>query len=201
MAAVDKAARRLYSEYFGNPQLYKGSVFKMQVVTPFKTTRLNAIKDGGILIAQVGGYMIHAIKVFFLGEDGDRTDFIVSVGPFLDGGQPTIHEAALFLGSAVLDVGAYYVFVPSVAAADLDVESNLLGKVVLMEQAVYLAASFIQAENSTVLYFVDVQSGRLYADLPGGPAMVSSRWRIEARTENSAPETILEHCVHSEEKA
>ncbi len=172
----------------------------MTVKQLFRIKQFRDINDGDLFIGRLGdGAVIHAIKAFLPGEDDDPPKpFIVSVGPFANGDQPTIYEASILRASPVLDVSSYYSFTPSLASADLEglngyAERDLLGKVVLLDQGMYLGAMYRRVMQ---LGFLNVESGALAVNrLPGEPAMVSSRWRIEAAVENSAPEIILEHRV------
>ena len=73
----------------------------MQVEFPYTLTRFGQVEYGAVLFAQLAsGPLVRAVKAFMADEDGNRSDHLVSIGPF---GDDIPDRPVMYLPDAIRD--------------------------------------------------------------------------------------------------
>ena len=175
----------------------------MQVEFPYTLTRFDQVDYGAVLLTQLAsGPVIRAVKAFTTGEDGNRFDHLVSIGPFGDdiSDRPVMYLPDALRDGPVLDVTSQCHFRPCVEPEDLQrldgySSRDLVGRVVLLKNDILLGVVCPGAGGSWDAVFLSVQTGEIVFRLPDDGAMVSSRWNLIAPRKNAPPVLLLKHRV------
>ena len=178
----------------------------MEVEFPYTLSQFRQVEYGAVLVAQLAsGPVIRAMKAFTEDKDGDRCDYLVSIGPFGDDipdipDSPVMYPPKAIRDGPVLDVSTRCRFQPSVEPEDLNrldgySSSDLVGRVVLMSDAILLGVVCPREGGGWEAAFLNVQTGEIVFRLPEGRAMASSRWSLIASRENAPPVSLHVHHV------
>ena len=175
----------------------------MQVEFPYTLTRFGQVEYGAVLFAQLAsGPLVRAVKAFMADEDGNRSDHLVSIGPFGDDipDLPVMYLPDAIRDGPILDVTSQCYFRPSLEPEDLKrldgySSRDLVGRVVLLENDILLGVVCPRGSGSWEAAFLSVQTGEIVFRLPEDRGMTSSRWSLIAPREDAPPALLFEHRV------
>ena len=88
----------------------------MKIQLHGKMTRFEDVQDGALLVACIGStHVVRGIKGFWTGDNGDRQEFLISVGPFVpsDGEHPVVYHGDGVRPEWVVELSPDHVLVPS----------------------------------------------------------------------------------------
>ena len=95
----------------------------MKMESGFTARNVADVAYGSLVLAVIGRHeVVRAIRAFHKrSERGERSDFVVSVGPFVGehGRRPIVYPASDVLGGWVVDVSEAHRFAPSFSPDDL----------------------------------------------------------------------------------
>ncbi len=140
---------------------------------------------GQVLITQLGDDLVRGIKAYYLGEDGERHEFFVTVGPFVreHGHRPVVYLGEDVAESLAIDVTEHCQIKPSLLPQDISSEppkgDDGVGMLLVgSNRSLLKAANFGRAGGAQVSY-LNLESGEL-SDLPDDRFVALRRWSVEA---------------------
>ena len=140
---------------------------------------------GQVLITQLGDDLVRGLKAYHIGEDGERNDFFVTVGPFVreHGHRPVVYLGEDVAASVAIDVTEHCLIKPSFLPQDISSEppkgDEGVGTLLIgSKQSLLKAANFGRAGAGQVAY-LNLANGEL-SDLPDDKFVALQRWSVEA---------------------
>ncbi len=173
----------------------------MKVDRPFEYKRFTQAKDGALLIAVYGDmHVVRGIKTVSVGDDGDRKEFFVTVGPFVPEEQgyvgPTAYTHENFAPGWVLELSDDHVIVPSPDPAHICdrryIDETVRGSLLIGEAGVFLAAEWTRfGSQRWRLSLWNIATGHLYSDSPDEQYFIIKRWKLVRQRPVGDPEVLF----------
>ena len=165
----------------------------MRIDTRCKATTLGDASHGALLMATLGRLgTVRGLKAFRAAPDGARTDFFVTVGPFVSehGVRPVVYIAKDHSAALAVDVTDGYRLVPSLRPEDVsmsgDEASWTPGKLLLRDGGVLMAVANFGRAGPQDMVALDLATGEI-TDLPEpGELIATDRWTIQAEGDGAA---------------
>lgn len=165
----------------------------MRIDTGCKATTLEKAGHGALLMTTLGRHeMVRGLKAFRAAPDGARTDFFVTVGPFVSehGVRPVVYVAEEHSAALAVDVSDGYRLVPSLRPEDISMRGGEApwtpGELLLRGGEVLMTVANFGRAGPHDMVAVDLASGEI-SDLPeGGELIATHRWTIQAEGDGTA---------------
>ena len=157
----------------------------MQVEQKFPTKRFAQAEHGALVNALLGrGKVVRGMKAFHRGENGEPSDYFVTIGPFFaeHGERPVVYEPEDLVEEQVLDLTAGFRLQPSLASEDIAVEDagaeDPKGVLLLAEGRTLMRVANFGRAGPHQFAYLDLATGEI-ADLPAeGSYLATHRWHI-----------------------
>ncbi len=157
----------------------------MNVEQEFPTKRFAEADHGALLNVMFGrSKVVRGLKAFHVGENGERNDFFVSIGPFLaeHGERPVVYAPSDLSEEHVLDVTGSFRIQPSLTAGDLGVDhvsaEEPMGTLLLDENRTYMRVANFGRAGPHQFAYLDLSSGEIVTLDAEDSFLATRRWRI-----------------------
>ncbi len=157
----------------------------MNVEQEFPTKRFAEAEHGALLNVMFGrSKVVRGLKAFHVGENGERSDFFVSIGPFLTehGERPVVYAPTDLSEEHVLDVTGSFRIQPSLTAGDLGVDhvsaEEPMGALLLDENRTYMRVANFGRAGPQQFAYLDLASGEIVSLGENDSFLATRRWRI-----------------------